>query len=71
MLYNDFKALITCGKTGTLSSMRFINLIGSMVLLFCVVWSVINNMDTEKVMWLIIGFGAINGAKTIQSKFEK
>ncbi|WP_288550153.1 hypothetical protein [uncultured Brachyspira sp.] len=66
------KELLTCSKTNTLSSMRLISLIGSLVLLFCITWCIITKDEKREELsfCLIGGLLGMNGFKTLQTKFE-
>ncbi|WP_096737507.1 hypothetical protein [Brachyspira sp. G79] len=69
---NFIEDMLKCSKSGHYSSMRLISTVGSLTILFCIVWLTIK--DTQALSETIMSFGIILGflvgGKTIQSKFE-
>lgn len=73
MIMKLFREIITSSKTGSLSSMRLIALIGSFAMIVSILFMVFTNdlrlNDTLPYFtWALLG---LSGAKAIQSKFEK
>ena len=64
--------MLTCSKTGRLSTTRFITLIGSLVLLVCIAFLVFSRDDRlgEAMPFLMGGLIGLEGFKSYQSKFE-
>ncbi|MEI0488911.1 hypothetical protein [Brachyspira pulli] len=64
--------MLTCSKTGRLSSTRFITVIGSLVLLICIAFLVFSKDSRlgEAMPFLIGGLIGLEGFKSYQSKFE-
>lgn len=67
-----FTDLITCSKTGHLSSMRFISIIGSLVMMVCISFLVFSKDERliEALPYLIGGLIGLAGFKSYQTKFE-
>ncbi len=65
--------LITCSKTGQLSSMRLIALVGSLVVLVCIVYLVFSGDTrlTESITPLTITLLGLAGCKAFQANFER
>lgn len=64
--------MLTCSKTGRLSSTRFITVIGSLVLLICIAFLVFSKDSRlgEAMPFLMGGLIGLEGFKSYQSKFE-
>lgn len=64
--------MLTCSKTGRLSSTRFITVIGSLVLLICIAFLVFSKDSRlgEVMPFLMGGLIGLEGFKSYQSKFE-
>lgn len=71
-MLNAIKDLISSSKTGHLSSMRFISLIGSLVMLVCISYMVFSKDERliEALPFLIGALLGLAGFKSYQSKFE-
>ena len=74
-MFNTFKDLISCSKTsktGHLSSMRLISLLGSAVMLVCIAFLVFSKDARlgEALPFLMGGLLGLAGFKSYQSKFE-
>ncbi|PPS21072.1 hypothetical protein N4239_04835 [Brachyspira hyodysenteriae] len=66
------KDLLLCSKTGHLSSMRLISLLGSAVMLVCIAFLVFSKDVRlgEALPFLMGGLLGLAGFKSYQSKFE-
>ena len=66
------KEILTSSKTKSLSSMRFIALLGSIAIIICIMFMVFSKDErlVETLPYFIGGLIALAGAKTIQSKYE-
>lgn len=71
-MLNCFKDLISSSKTGHLSSMRLISLLGSAVMLVCVSFLVFSKDERfiEALPFFIGGLLGLAGFKSYQAKFE-
>ena len=69
---NVLKDLLLCSKTGHLSSMRLISLLGSAVILVCIVFLVFSKDArlVEALPFLMGGLLGLAGFKSYQAKFE-
>ena len=65
-------ALITCSKTGNLSTTRLITLVGSFVLLSCIAFLVFSKDErlVEACPFFMAGLVGLEGFKSFQTKFE-
>ncbi|MDA0070470.1 hypothetical protein OFR98_14290 [Brachyspira hyodysenteriae] len=67
-MFNTFKDLISCSKTGHLSSMRLISLLGSAVMLVCIAFLVFSKDVRlgEALPFLMGGLLGLAGFKSYQ-----